>query len=285
MKKPQLTIALLGFTFMSIFASCEDSKKNDPQPNPGDNHNNQGKSCQIATISENTATGLENSEFIYDAQGKLTRVNTKENNAVTEYMTFEYNNAGKATKMSMFNANNVLQEYFTVELNANGNPTKMNFYSKEEDSNKMENITRYEYEYNGQNKTSKVNMFLDLADKGTLSLAGYMTFTYDNKGNPNHKEYAVAMGVGQAPTLAYTYDYTYDSKENPVKSTPIINVEPLAVNNVTKVVATNKLTNAVDKIQSQDITYEYNNNGLPTKITTKTQAGTTTSQTYSYNCK
>lgn len=161
----------------------------------------------------------------------------------------------------------------------------MNFLSKDDDTNKMENISRYEYEYNGQNKTSKVNMFLDVEENGTLDLAGYMTFAYDAKGNPNHKEYAIVMGAGQAPTLTYAYDYSYDSKENPVKNAAIINVEPLAVNNVTKVVATNKLTNAVDKIQSHDITYEYNSNNLPTKIITKTQAGVTTSQTYSYNCK
>jgi len=284
MKKPKLTLVLLGFSFLSLFSSCEDSKKNDPQPNP-DNNGNPGKSCQIDNISESTGAGSELSEFMYDAQGKLTRVNTKENNALTEYMTFEYNNAGKPIKMSSFNASNVLQEYFSVEINAAGNPTKIDFFSKDEDSNQLENIARYEYEYNNQSKPTKVNMFLDVAENGNLSLAGYMTFTYDNKGNPSHKEYAVVMGVGQVPTLTYAYDYTYDTKENPAKNASIINIEPLAVNNVTKVVATNKMTNAIDKIQSQDITYEYNSNNLPTKVTTKTQAGVTTSQKYSYNCK
>jgi len=284
MKKPKLTFVFLGLTFMSLFSSCEDSKKNDPQPNPN-NTGNQGSSCQIANISETTGTDNEQSEFVYNAQGKLTRVNTKENNALTEYITFDYNNGGKVTKMSSFNASNVLQDYFTVELNGAGNPVKMNFFTKDDDSNQMENISRYEYEYNGQNKTSKINMYLDVEENGNLSLAGYMTFTYDTKGNPNHKEYAIVMSEGQAPTPAYAYDYTYDAKANPVSSSPIINIEPLAVNNVTKIIATNKMTNAVDKIQSLDMTYEYNSNNLPTKVTTKTQAGVTTSQVYSYNCK
>ncbi len=93
------------------------------------------------------------------------------------------------------------------------------------------------------------------------------------------------MEAGQEPTKVYTYEYTYDTKDNPAKNIPILNIEPAPVNNLTKVVVTNKMTNVVDKQQSYSMTYEYDNNGYPVKSTTTTQAGVITSLAYNYNCK
>jgi hypothetical protein len=285
MKKSKISVVLLGLSLMSFFSACDpDSKKTDPQPtNPQNNPG--GKACQIAAVSETTNTGKEDSEFIYDSQGKITRINTKVNGALNEYITFEYNGAGKTTKVSTFDAANNVQDYFTTELNAAGNPVKLNFFSREAGSNQMVNVTRYEYEYNAQNRISKANMFLDVEEEGTLSLAATINYKYDSKGNPSHKDYLVTMETGAEPTLVYTYEYTYDSKDNPAKNIPILNIEPSPVNNLTKVVVTNKMTNAVDKQQSYSMTYEYDNNGYPTKSTTTTQAGVITSLSYSYNCK
>ncbi len=285
MKKSKISVVLLGLSIMSFFSACDpDSKKNDPQPG-GPQNNPGGKACQIASVSETTNGGKEDSEFIYDSQGKITRINTKVNNALTEYITFEYNGTGKTTKISTFDATNKVQDYFTTELNAAGNPAKLNFFSRDEVTNQLVNVTRYEYEYNAQNRVNKVNMFLDVEEEGTLSLAATIKYTYDSKGNPAHKDYLVTMEPGAEPTLVYAYEYTYDTKDNLAKNIPILNIEPTPVNNLTKVVVTNKMTNAVDKQQSYSMTYEYDNNGYPTKSTTTTQAGVTTSLAYSYSCK
>ncbi len=192
----------------------------------------------------------------YNAAGKISKVTSlNKNNAANNSETYEYNSAGLLRKSSYFNINPIappgspliMNRYYIYEYNSDNKPTKLSHF------NSQNNLVAYsDYTY-PSGTTVQVEYFAE--NSGFLTSAGVAEYTFDNEKSPG-----LLWGV------------LYGQESNHFESFP---------NNVLSIKY--PVSGAVTHIVN---TYEYNSEGFPTKVTS-TENGKARSivTTFIYNCQ
>ncbi len=168
------------------------------------------KDCQLIKVKSDT----DETEFIYDGNNRITRANSKENNQIVSYQTFEYNGSNQLTKSTEFSMNGTTAEqdyYTTYEYNANGLRSKeTNFYADFSGGPFVANdyIT---YEYNAAKQITTARTFE--RDGNSFTQIDYTNFTYDGKANITK-----ASSFDMDEVLLYEVATEYDDKPNVIKN-------------------------------------------------------------------
>jgi hypothetical protein len=136
--------------------------------------------------------------------------------------------------------------------------------------------SRVEYEYLNE-RLVKIQEYTgtELNQKGT-----YWTLEYnDDSYNISHLTSFVPINN---TTFSTTYNYTYGDKMAPSSA------YPRAVLKYTRLVSTATENNLLKVVASNgeevNYSYEFNDKGFPTKVTTTSKLGATRVQTFTYNC-
>lgn len=145
----------------------------------------------------------------------------------------------------------------TLEYNGEGQLIRKNYIR-----NADNNTDFVEFLYEG-NKIVKATGYYN------NSISGYTNYIYDDNGNISRQmKYNVSpAGIAE---LSTTTDYEYDNMHNPFQAfrrltTPGVNTNP---NNITKETYTLnfEVDPSIEKVQTTEYSYEYNDKGYPTKV-------------------
>ena len=280
MKKIKLLLILFMGIALSVATSCnKDDDNNDD--NGGGGGNPTTKTCYInkqsfedgsydkityysdhkaKTYEEYDSTGALDSraEISYNSDGTLAELHQFDD-ADKEVMKLVYSySGGKISEIEMF-----------LDM-----------------GNGLKSFGVYEYTFSGEHVT-KVEMKMDILGTGTPIVASKTEFTYTGDNPTKVVEYefdAATMGLKKTGEV----EYVYDDKKNPFFNIGINFVFPdvqfFAKNNYTKMTVKDD-AGAVDQDESANITYEYNENGYPTKSTATNFSGSDSEVTVmEYDC-
>ena len=274
-----------------IFIALTSCEKDDN--NGGDNNK---AACLLtkATWSNSEDNRTESLTFKYDSNNRCIKVESNDfalnieynsNYKVSKISSSDYESAftwtaSTLTKISKYKEGEdwIASNYKIVyNLDADGKVTKEQYYNKQEDSSWIASDRYYKYTWLGGNLVQQECWNTDDSSKKNKSLLFNKLF-----------------GITKTNTLKsvndkidYTVNYEFDDKHNAFSSVGMswdVGIEIEAPGQVTK--------NNVKKASSGDsyviYTYEYNDNGFPTKVShiDGTESGGTATYTtvYEYNC-
>lgn len=232
MYKQLLSLHLLLILVVTAFlSSCGNNK--DANPAPGN------KNCLPTKVKSDT----DKTEFIYDRNNRLTRVNEKENNTLVTYQTLDYNSSNQITKTTDFEMNGTVGQqvsYTIYEYNSNGLRSKVTSYSEDFGTGNLGANSYITYEYNTNAQITKSNNF---AYGGTdFRLVEYTTFTYDSKGN-----IIKAASYDMINRLQYQLEIQYDDKANVIKTLPALTAVKYNFFAIPVILSKNNFTNIIIK--------------------------------------
>ncbi len=119
-----------------------------------------------------------------------------ENNDISEYLEYEYNESDKISKLQVYTPDKEKSGYRLFVYDDNGNMIENIRYSVT-----GEKIDSLSYEYNSDNKAIRMNISDD----------AYMEYHYDSKGRKEAEKVYNAQGY------SYSNVYTYDKNDNIIK--------------------------------------------------------------------
>lgn len=239
---------VLVIALCTASVSCD---RPDPTPAPAPV---QASPCLITRYQEAGSSGYFLA-FEYDGQKRMTKLTSDD-----EYLTIEYNGAGRAVKALTYD-NNVLESTTVLEYNARGQWIK---------STITESVggdkTELTAEYDGSGNRTKLT-YNDF-DGSTLDYGSTETFTYAN-GNLTRSEVSWSSQGSDPSVTTYTYEY-YTDRENKMGYADELFVMlggdglffPQSRNMIKK-----KTGSGNNFSGTTDYMYEYNDKGFPTKIT------------------
>lgn len=228
----RLFLVLLAVTFLS---SCDNEKGSDPAPDD--------KTCNVSKVK----SGTDESEFRYDASGKLIRINATANGQIVSYQTLEYNSNGQLTKSTEFTGNEptaTQEAYTTYEYNNAGQLSKETVFNEDFATGDFEANGFITYEYNSNKQLIKSTNYE--FESGTAVKVGFTDFTTDAQGNIIKAiTYSSENGKDE---LEAQIDMTYDTTPNILKKltgtysdlagTGFSAPATLSTNNITSLTAT-----------------------------------------------
>lgn len=245
-----LAIALLGL--LCVTMSCKKDKRE-----------NQEDTRQ--TYLNKTVSGSTTLTYVYDEQGRCTAEiieNTGAYPGVYKYNFSEFNSQGLPTRGTTVWPSNQNEDgkYFICTYNDNGERTEVKLYSKEgvlqlRVVNEISGNEVIQSRYNAANNLTAKEIRL-----------------YDTKGNNTKTQGYNAEGTLTGENRDVTYDDKKSLKGLPHVSWGNITGSILSVNNAT---AYSWESYALELEGTTLITYEYNEDGYPTKRTTVSEGNTT----------
>lgn len=254
-------LSMLALAGLFLAAGCSDDTENDPDPTPTE------PTCQLTSISEVEDQDVWNVTLTYDAAGNLTKREDPDG-----ALTFTYID-GKISTMSFGEV--------TGEFSYNGG-TWPNRFEYEEDGDSYFMIMRY----SGEQIASVEYHYLE---EGEDILESVTEITYNAAGNPTRIEYKNYDRETETFEVSTTIDgITTDDKKNPYAGNFALafyeaidgDEANLGVNNPVTARYNYGFGDPTDVVN----TYEYNDEGYPTK---RVQTGFSDITTYNlgYNCK
>jgi hypothetical protein len=277
MKKLKFLSLLLSLMVIAT-TGC---KKDDPDDNTGGGNDNPPatKTCYVKKITEDKG---KYTEIAYNSNHKIVKATDYDSigNPENSYVTFSYNTDGSLHEVLSYD-NNAIEAKFIYHY-TNSKPDSV--YLFEDSGNGLNKIGVYAITLNG-NKIGEMQMIAELSGQTVVMQKTVYTYTGDNL---TKKETYNLDFTSHQLKLSETSLYEFDSKKNPFRGIGLdyFFAEEMffSVNNITK--ETNKDENGnVMNDDSYNYTIEYNSDGYPTKVTSKTFNGSDTDVTvYSYDC-
>ena len=216
------------------------------------------KTCKV---SKTTLNGDVTSVSVLDGNNRYSEFKLyKTSGELDEVYKYEYNSSGQTTKVS-FEKKGEVYEYYTYEYD--NNKLSVCHYFKIDISKNAIPYANYKYTYKSGN-ISKLECF------NPSDTTPYNTYNYTTDGIGN-----VLTEDGKNSHNIYSF---YDNKINPIKGQLFGIPQPtyFCPNNYTKM--------TFDK-DIYSLTYEYNSEGYPIKMTMLNPDNTTDIYTYEYTCK
>ena len=255
---------LLILTFVSLFAtSC--SKDNDEQVIE--------PKAPVYLLSKITYSATQNTKYFYDENNKLINEESTNNNGSVFRKTFKYNNSGKIIENLQVptTGNSTAIEKLTYLYDSQNRLIERKLFTattSAPDEFALDyteiysyNATNIEYKYKDGNSTFATNrVIFDLDPSGNfITATGYRNLT----------------ALDQVGILDYKSTSEYDNKKNPLQNLPeeYVFLEKTKNNRI-------KSTTPQFNPSVATITYEYNQDGYPTKSI----SGNRTT-TFEYNIK
>lgn len=279
MKNLKLLLILFMGIALSVATSCNKDDDNGDDNGGGDNPT--PKTCYI---KKQTYDDGSYEVMTYNADHKVKSHEEYDSTGTLEdRVEFTYNSDGTLAKFQQFD--DADKEVMKMEYSySGGNISEAELFM--DMGNGLKSFAVYEYTFTGDHVT-KVEMKMDILGTGNPIVAQKMEFAYTGDNPTTATEYtfdAASMGLKKSGET----DYVYDDKKNPLHNIGINFIFPeaefFAVNNYTKVTIKDD-AGAVDQDESANITYEYNENGYPTKSTTTNFSGNNTEvATIEYDC-
>ncbi|TAE18298.1 MAG: hypothetical protein EAZ95_04670 [Bacteroidetes bacterium] len=206
---------------------------------------------------------FESITFQYQ-DGKLNKIIYPEG----EYETFEYNSAGKIIKHSIYDVSNALAGYQTFVHVSNTLITFEQFTRANSGSNLEQDVANGRFEFDANGNLTKFQYADDAYYRSEYASNGNATKTY-------HK-------VGNSPEYLFVEYSEYDDKKNPFYENFGMKLF-LASDNIHLALGKNNLRKYKQYLSdgslmfSENIDYQYNNQGYPTSTTSD---GETYAMTY-----
>jgi hypothetical protein len=206
-------------------------------------------------------------EYVYDKHNKIVRLNTsRSNSSVIDSTSFVYDSQGKVSKVNYF-MNGSLHHYVTFEHDAKGLLSKYYQYGKSTADSKIQLMDELTYEYNMAHQLIAIKGF-----NHTSSDSLFAHYAYDSKGN--NTQILQYVKYGSVTQLYFDISYEYDDKKNPFYLiTSMAYDSPFRVssqNNVihfSQTIWGSRVINQDTLVTTNKYTYEYNASDFPIKQT------------------
>ena len=277
MKNVKLLFVLFIGIVLSTANSCtkEDDKKDDDGGG-----GTSPKTCYVKQETYKDGTYLK---VEYNSDHKVTKdTDYDKSGTVTDHTDYAYDSNGRISKMEYYDGT-TLTDKFEYFYNAQGKISKVDIY--EEQGGSLQKFGYYEYTFTGDDLT-KVVTKVEYAGQ-TVEAEKYV-FTYSGGNVITAKFYEFDIS-----TLSLVFSgsiaYEYDTKINPYRGvgldyTMIDDITFMSKANYTKM-TTKDDQGVVLKDESYNVTYEYNDNKYPTKMTeTSFDNSETDITTIDYDC-
>lgn len=254
---------IVGLIFL-LAAGC--SKEKDPQPEANTPANSTtAPACRITSWHWlNDPSQNYSSQFEYDSQQRLTRVNVYKETSLNFVRNFSYNAAGAISEITVSHAaTNAVMERMVYAYNAAGQLSKRTYYADNFAGQFL--LQRWDvYKYNAANKLAEIySHYPPLPD----SVSGYSVVTYPAPNQVTLQNYAIVNG---RTVKGYRVENTYDNQPNPSPYRFIFytdNLELLSQNNLLLTKETTFTNGGSDSATNiTALTYQYDANGLPTEV-------------------
>jgi len=278
MKKLKLLLVL----FIGIALSTAYSCNKDDEDDNGGGDGGGGTTPKTCYIKKETYADGSYSQIEYNSNHKAIKVTEYDSTGkVDERTELSYDSNGKIIKMENFDGT-TLSGKFEYSYDAQGKLSKADIFGDQ--GGTFKKIGYYEYTFTGDNLTKLVTKVEYL---GQTIEAEKVEFTYSGGNAVTQKDYAFDYG-SLSLKLEFTTTYEYDTKINPYRGlgANYIMGDPQFISkaNVTKMTVKDN-QGIVQKDQSSNITYEYNDSNYPTKATDVSFDNSETDVTiFDYDC-
>jgi len=258
-------VKLLFMLFIGIVLSTANScsKDDDNKDDDGGGGGTSPKTCYIKQETEKDGTYYK---YEYNSHHKVIKnVEYDKSGTVTSHSDYTYNNDNKISKEEIYNGS-TLNEKYEYFYNAQGKISKVDYY--EEQGGTLQKIWYYEYTFTGDDLT-KVVTKVDYSGQ-TIEGEKYV-FTYSGGNVITEKHYEINLS-SLSLKLESTSAYEYDTKINPYRGIGLDYTVAypmfllISKANFTKMTVKDD-QGVVQKDISSNVTYEYNDNKYPTKVT------------------
>lgn len=266
-----LFLFIIGATL--TFASCN---KDDDDDGGGDTT---PKTCYVV---KSTSDDGSYTQITYNAENKV--IKTEEfdasGNSDDNYSIYTYS-SGKLTKMEATVGGSIETK---MELTYNTEDLPINVDLYQDQGAGLLKLGFFEYTYSG---TKIKNMSMNFEVLGQMMVVSKSEFTYSGDNISLVKKYE--LGGTLSLELVSTTAYDYDDKKNPMKNIGLDyfmgEVQFISINNYTEMTVKDASSSIMQE-ESYNITYEYNSDNYPTKITNVSFDNSTTEvEVYTYDCK
>jgi len=241
-------------------------------------------------------------EFIYDTTSTLLRINEYSKGALSNYSVYEYNSLRRKSVVRSYDGNNNATHYTTFDYLPTGYIKSASKYEKIKNGDFVKTY-RNDYQYTNSGQVIKESFYsIDTLNQTGSSAKLYkiIAYSYDVKGNAvsvtvsEVKETTNYYGGSNVSETIYQIEtLDYDGKYNLFKELPSVlssdlplytELNSISASNATKVIFNNLRGDIL--AQSYTTTYEYNEQGYPTKQTViPIGGGSQTVYTFDYKCK
>ena len=258
LKNVKLLFVLFIGIVLSTAYSC--SKDDDNKDDDGGGSTSP-KTCYIKQETEKDGTYYK---YEYNSHHKVIKdVEYNKSGTVISHTNYTYNNDGKISKMEYYDGTTLAEksEYF---YNAQGKISKVDLY--EEQGGSLQKYGYYEYTFTGDDLTKVVTK---IEYSGQTIEAEKYEYTYSGGNVITVMSYEFDLST-LSLVLSGSVAFEYDTKKNPYRGIGLdyimIDPELMSKTNCTKMTQKDD-QGVVQKDQSSNITYEYNDNNYPTKAT------------------
>ncbi len=267
MKNLKLLLILLMGIALSVATSC--NKDDDDNDDNGGGENPTSETCYIKKQTSDDGSYIQ---YSYDANHKLKVYEEHDSTgAIGSKVEFAYNSDGTLAKFQTFDDAGKLITKMVYSY-VGGKISEAELFI--DMGNGLKSFAVYLYTFSA-NHLSKVEMKMDVLGTGTPIVAGKKEFAYTGDNPTTVTEYTFDAGSMSLKKSSET-EYVYDDKKNPIHNVGIdymfYDVQFISKNNYTKMTVKDD-HGAIDKDASENVTFEYNASGYPTKATSSNLSG------------
>lgn len=260
-------LAIMLFLGMGIIISSCSKDEETETPEGGETV---VKKCYVTNINYSDGDGSTKIDYNNNLISKVIELDSLGNS--DGYAIYSYNNGVLNNTSTYQNDTLKYETKFTIE---NNRISESNNYSLNESTGNMDNnnyTTKYFYSTDGN--------VIKTESTYNSTLSSKEEFTWENG---NMKESKRFYHNDTNLELNSTTTYTYDDKTNPLNNIGLdFWVEANCKNNVLKETTLNADDSSTDV---DEMVYEYNSNGYPTKCTTTDSDGDIYVEEFTYICK
>ncbi len=259
LKNVKLLFVLFIGIVLSTAYSCE--KDDDNKDDDGGGGGTSPKTCYVKQETNKDGTY---SKVEYNSDHKVIKyTDYDKSGTVTDHTDFSYDSNGKISKMEDYDGT-TLSGKAEYSYNAQGKISKVDLY--EDQGGSLQKLGYYEYTFTGDDLTKVVTK---VEYSGQTIEAEKYVFTYSGGNVMTVMSYEFDLST-LSLVLSSSIAYEYDTKINPYRGVGLdyAIIEPVFMSkaNYTKMTVKDD-QGVVQKDESSNVTYEYNDNKYPTKMT------------------